>query len=109
MNLANPAAIEIACELAKHCDVVTDNFAAGVMEKLGLGYDKLRKFKPDLIMISMSGYGQTGPFRGFVGYGPPASAASGMFFGTGYRGRRSGRNWDLLSPILMPASSARSR
>jgi benzylsuccinate CoA-transferase BbsF subunit len=85
MNLANPAAIEIACELAKRSDVVTDNFAAGVMEKLGLGYDKLRKFKSDLIMISMSGYGQTGPFKGFVGYGPPASAASGMFFGTGYR------------------------
>jgi benzylsuccinate CoA-transferase BbsF subunit len=85
MNLANPDAIAIACELVKHCDVVTDNFAAGVMDKLGLGYDKLRKFKPDLIMISMSGYGQTGPFKGFVGYGPPASAASGMFFGTGYR------------------------
>jgi benzylsuccinate CoA-transferase BbsF subunit len=37
-------------------------------------------------MISMSGYGQTGPFRGFVGYGPPASAAAGMFWTTGYRG-----------------------
>lgn len=85
MNLANPEAIAIAGELVKHCDVVTDNFAAGVMDKLGLGYDKLRKFKPDLIMISMSGYGQTGPFKGFVGYGPPASAASGMFFSTGYR------------------------
>ncbi len=85
MNLANPDAIALAGELVKQCDVVTDNFAAGVMEKLGLGYDKLRKFKSDIIMISMSGYGQTGPFKGFVGYGPPASAASGMFFGTGYR------------------------
>lgn len=85
MNLANPEAIAIAGEMVKHCDVVTDNFAAGVMDKLGLGYDKLRKFKPDIIMISMSGYGQTGPFKGFVGYGPPAAAAAGMFFGTGYR------------------------
>jgi crotonobetainyl-CoA:carnitine CoA-transferase CaiB-like acyl-CoA transferase len=47
---------------------------------------KLRRFRPDLIMISMSGYGQTGPFKGFIGYGPPASAAAGMFFATGYRG-----------------------
>ncbi|HVN90527.1 MAG TPA: CoA transferase [Candidatus Binataceae bacterium] len=86
MNLAKPEAIEIATELVKHCDVVTDNFAAGVMDKLGLGYDKLRRVKPDIIQISMSGYGQTGPFKGFVGYGPPASAASGMFFGSGYRG-----------------------
>jgi benzylsuccinate CoA-transferase BbsF subunit len=85
MNLANPDAIAIVCELVKKCDVVTDNFAAGVMDKLGLGYDKLRKFKPDIIMISMSGYGQTGPFKGFVGYGPPAAAAAGMFFGSGYR------------------------
>ncbi|HKV53809.1 MAG TPA: CoA transferase [Candidatus Binataceae bacterium] len=86
MNLARPEAIDLACEMARHCDVVADNFAAGVMDKLGLGYEKLRKFKPDLIMISMSGYGQTGPFKGFIGYGPPASAAAGMFFGTGYRG-----------------------
>jgi crotonobetainyl-CoA:carnitine CoA-transferase CaiB-like acyl-CoA transferase len=86
MNLNRPEACEIAYELARHCDVVTDNFAAGVMEKLGLGYERLRRFKSDIIMISMSGYGQTGPFKGFVGYGPPASAAAGMFFGTGYAG-----------------------
>jgi benzylsuccinate CoA-transferase BbsF subunit len=85
MSLSRPEAIEIACELVKHCDVVAENFAAGVMEKMGLGYEKLRRIKPDIIMISMSGYGQTGPFKSFVGYGPPAAAAAGMFFGTGYR------------------------
>ncbi len=86
MNLARPEAVELIGEMLRHCDIVADNFAAGVMEKLGLGYERLRRFKPDLIMISMSGYGQTGPYKGFVGYGPPASAASGMFFGTGYEG-----------------------
>src|SRR5579863_760365 len=86
MNLARPEAIELACEMVKHCDIVADNFAAGVMDKLGLGYDKLSRFKPDLIMVSMSGYGQTGPFKGFIGYGPPASALAGMFYTTGYRG-----------------------
>jgi benzylsuccinate CoA-transferase BbsF subunit len=86
LNLTKPEAVELVCKMVKHCDVVADNFAAGVMVKLGLGYDRLRKFKSDLIMISMSAYGQTGPFKGFVGYGPPASAASGVFFATGYRG-----------------------
>ncbi|MGA2409993.1 MAG: CoA transferase [Candidatus Binataceae bacterium] len=86
LNLAKPEATDIACALAKHCDIVVDNFAAGIMDKLGLGYEKLRSIKPDIIMIQMSGYGQTGPFKGFVGYGPPASAASGMFHGTGYPG-----------------------
>jgi len=90
MNLARPEAVDLVGEMVKQCDIVADNFAAGVMDKLGFGYDKLRKFKPDLIMISMSGYGQTGPFKGFVGYGPPASAASGMFFGTGYEGGEPG-------------------
>lgn len=90
LNLTRPESIDIACQLVKHCDIVADNFAAGVMDKLGLGYAKLRTIKPDIIMISMSGYGQTGPFKGFVGYGPPASAASGMFFTTGYEGGEPG-------------------
>jgi benzylsuccinate CoA-transferase BbsF subunit len=86
LDLTKPEAIDIACQLVKHSDVVVNNFAAGVMEKLGLGYHKLRGIKPDIIVSEMSGYGQTGPFKAFVGYGPPASAAAGMFFGTGYRG-----------------------
>ena len=59
-----PEAIEIALELARHCDVVTDNFAAGVMDRLGLGYEKIRAHRPDFVMLSMSGYGQTGPLQG---------------------------------------------
>ena len=86
LDLSKPEAIELVYELIKHTDVVTENFAAGVMERLGLGYEKLRTIKPDLIMISMSAFGQTGPFRGFIGYGPPAAALSGLFFATGYSG-----------------------
>jgi crotonobetainyl-CoA:carnitine CoA-transferase CaiB-like acyl-CoA transferase len=84
LDLSRPEGIEIACELVKHADIVTDNFAAGVMERLGLGYEKLRSIKPDIIQISMSAFGQTGPFKGFIGYGPPAAALSGLFFATGY-------------------------
>ena len=86
LDLSKPEAIDLVCEMVKHADVVTENFTAGVMDRLGLGYEKLRAIKPDLIMISMSAFGQTGPFRGFIGYGPPAAALSGLFFATGYPG-----------------------
>src|SRR5216684_2046167 len=48
MDLSKPEAIELVYELIKHTDVVTENFAAGVMERLGLGYEKLRTIQPDL-------------------------------------------------------------
>ena len=86
MDLSKPEAIELALEMAKHCDVVTDNFAAGVMDRLGLGYDKIRARRPDVVMLSMSGYGQTGPLKGYVSYGPPAAATAGLFGLTGYEG-----------------------
>lgn len=86
LNLLKPEALELAYKMVPKCDVVADNFAAGVMQKLGFGYDKLSALKPDLIQISMSGYGQYGPFKRYVGYGPPASALSGQFWLTGYEG-----------------------
>ncbi len=80
LDLSRPEGIEIAYELVQHADVVTDNFAAGVMERLGLGYEKISSIKPDIIQISMSAFGQTGPFKGFIGYGPPAAAPSRFSF-----------------------------
>ncbi|HVN30045.1 MAG TPA: CoA transferase, partial [Candidatus Binataceae bacterium] len=77
MDLTKPEAIELALAMVKHCDVVTDNFAAGVMDRLGLGYDKMRARRPDVVMLSMSGYGQTGPLKSYVSYGPPAAATAG--------------------------------
>src|SRR5262249_33027086 len=50
------------------------------------GYEKMRELRPDIVMLSMSGYGQDGPYRGYLGYGPPAAALSGFFFTTGYEG-----------------------
>jgi crotonobetainyl-CoA:carnitine CoA-transferase CaiB-like acyl-CoA transferase len=86
LNLSNPKGVEIARSLARHSDVVTENFAAGVMDRMGLGYEKLREYRPDLIMIAMSGYGQTGPYRSYIGYGPPAAALAGFCSVTGYEG-----------------------
>ncbi len=86
LNLADPAGLQVAHDLVTHCDVVVENFAGGVANKMGLGYEKLRQIRPDIVMLSMSGYGQDGPYRGYLGYGPPAAALSGFFSTTGYQG-----------------------
>jgi crotonobetainyl-CoA:carnitine CoA-transferase CaiB-like acyl-CoA transferase len=86
LNLAQPTGLKVVYDLVRHCDVVVENFAGGVAVRMGLGYDKLREFRPDLVMISMSGYGQNGPYRNYLGYGPPAAALSGFFNQMGYEG-----------------------
>jgi benzylsuccinate CoA-transferase BbsF subunit len=86
LNYARPGALEIAHRLVEKSDVVTNNFASGVMDKMGLGYEALRKIKPDLIMISLSGYGDTGPFHEYVAYGPAQVPLSGLSALTGYKG-----------------------
>src|SRR5215469_2365718 len=86
LNLTDPAGLQVAYDLVPHCDVVIENFAGGVASKMGIGYEKLSQLRPDVIMLSMSGYGQDGPYRGYLGYGPPAAALSGFFFTTGYQG-----------------------
>ncbi|MBU1208654.1 MAG: CoA transferase [Proteobacteria bacterium] len=63
LNLQSPKGKEICKELAKKVDIVAENFAPGVMERLGVGYQELRKIKPDLIYFSISGFGQEGPYR----------------------------------------------
>src|SRR5579885_1479761 len=59
LDLAKPRAVEITRELVRHCDVVVENFAAGSIARMGLGYETLKQFRPGLVMLSMSGYGQT--------------------------------------------------
>ena len=88
LNLSRPEAVAIACELVRHCDVAIENFAPGVIDRMGLGYEVLRRHQPDLIMMSMSGYGRTGPRSRFVNYGPQLGAHSGLLSATGYPGDR---------------------
>jgi crotonobetainyl-CoA:carnitine CoA-transferase CaiB-like acyl-CoA transferase len=88
LNLKQPEAIEIAKQLVAKSDIVTENFAGGVMDRLGLGYDTLKQIKPDIIMISLSGYGATGPEREYISYGPAQVPMSGMSSLTGYKGWR---------------------
>jgi crotonobetainyl-CoA:carnitine CoA-transferase CaiB-like acyl-CoA transferase len=86
LNLSKPEAAAIAKQLVQTCDVVVENFATGVMDRLGLGYEELRKTKPDLIMASISGYGHTGPQRHYMGYGPAMAPLAGLSSLTGYVG-----------------------
>jgi benzylsuccinate CoA-transferase BbsF subunit len=70
LNLRKAEGLALAKQLIQHSDVVIDNFATGVMEDMGLGYEELKKLKPELIVVSISGYGHTGPLKEYMGYGP---------------------------------------
>ena len=85
LNLKKSEGLELAKKVVAKSDIVTENFAGGVMDKMGLGYEVLRAIKPNIIMISLSGYGATGPEKGYVSYGPPQVALSGMSSLTGYK------------------------
>ena len=78
LDLAKPRAVEIVKQLVASCDVVVANYAAGVLGKLGLDYATLTSVKPDLVMLSSTGYGGTGPNRGYVTWGPNIEALSGL-------------------------------
>ncbi|KGX89718.1 CoA transferase [Pontibacillus halophilus JSM 076056 = DSM 19796] len=70
-------------ELVKESDVVLNNFKTGTMERLGLSYDTLRKIKPDIIYASITGFGETGPYRDLPGYDFIIQAMSGLMSITG--------------------------
>jgi crotonobetainyl-CoA:carnitine CoA-transferase CaiB-like acyl-CoA transferase len=87
LNLRHPRASEIIRKLIAWADIVVENFGAGVVERLGLGYDQLRKIKPDLIMLSATIQGQTGPRSTFAGYGWNTVALTGIGNLTGWPDR----------------------
>jgi benzylsuccinate CoA-transferase BbsF subunit len=86
LNLARPEAQEIARRLIMKSDIVSENFTVGNMKKYGLGYDDVVKIKPDIIMLSGTPLGQTGPSARTVGWGPTTQAFAGLCHVTGYPG-----------------------
>ncbi|MEE3327744.1 MAG: CoA transferase [Myxococcota bacterium] len=86
LDLAHEEAIDLLKRLIENCDVLTENFASGVMDRLGLGWEVLRKINPRLIMASISGYGHTGPWASYSAYGPATPPISGLSAVSGYRG-----------------------
>jgi benzylsuccinate CoA-transferase BbsF subunit len=88
LNTTRQQAIELARKLVARCDVVIENFSPGVMGRLGLSYEELRRIKPNLIMASISSTGQTGPLRNLRAYAPSIGALAGLDSTMGYEGGR---------------------
>ncbi len=100
IDLSHPEGIKLIKKLVEISDVAVENMRPGKMEALGLGYEDLRKIKPDIIMLSSSARGATGPEREYIGYAPLFSALSGFAFISGYEGEgpiRLSGEIDLLS------------
>ena len=86
IDLRQPEGQELVRKLACEADVVIENFRPGTLEKWGLDYDTLAKLNPKLIMLRISGYGQTGPLRDLAGFGVIAEAMGGFRYITGMPG-----------------------
>jgi benzylsuccinate CoA-transferase BbsF subunit len=87
LNLNHPKGLEIAKRLVAWADVVVESFRPGVMKRWGLNYEELRKIKPDIIMLSMTMQGQTGPFSRQPGVGTHLQALAGITHLTGWPDR----------------------
>lgn len=86
LNLRTERGKELLRQLIAVSDVVAENFAAGVLDRLGFSYDELRRIKPDIIYVSNSGFGATGPYAPFKTWGPVVQAACGLTFQAGLPG-----------------------
>ena len=78
MDLRSDEGKAIIYEMVKHCDVVLENFKSGSIDRLGLGYDKLREINPKIVFISLSGFGGTGPLMKYPCYDAIAEARGGF-------------------------------
>jgi benzylsuccinate CoA-transferase BbsF subunit len=102
VNFATPEGRAIGLRLAAWADVVIESFSPGVMERLGLDYAALRKVNPDLIMLSTSMNGQTGPRRQFFGFGNLLAAMSGFVDLTGWPDRTPSAPYGAYTDFIAP-------
>ena len=90
LNLKVPEGLETLKELVKISDLVMENYATGVMERLGVGYEDLKKVKPDIIMLSSQGLGRTGDLRNAVSYYAEVQNFAGISHLAGYKDGKMG-------------------
>ena len=98
IDLRAPGAVDLVKSLVRQADIVLENYRPGVMRRLGIDYDVLREVRPDLIMLSISGYGQEGPESHRPSYAPVVHAEAGLMH------RMAGRN--QTEPGDLPLSVA---
>jgi formyl-CoA transferase len=87
LDLQSPQGQEVLLRLLRDQDVLIENFRPGTLDRWGLSAERLRAANPDLIIVRVSGYGQTGPNRGKAGFGTPATAYSGYAHISGFPDR----------------------
>ena len=87
IDLRTEAGQALVRKMVAHCDIVIENFRPGGLEKWGLGYDDLARLRPGLVMVRISGYGQTGPYSKRPGYGVVCEAVGGLRYVNGEPGR----------------------
>jgi len=95
LDLKSDDGQEIFCRLLAGRDILFENFRPGTLDGWGLGIERMREANPDLIVVRVSGFGQTGPYRERAGFGTPATAFSGYTYVTGFPDRE---------PVLPPIS-----
>jgi formyl-CoA transferase len=83
IDLKNPRGVELVREIAKVSDVLVENFTPGLMKRFGLDYDTLKQLNPRLVYLSVTAYGQDGPYRDRPGYDMVLSAVGGLMWITG--------------------------
>ena len=87
VNLKHPAGLEVVRKLVAGADIVVENFRPGVLEKLGLGWEALSAINPGLVMLRLSGFGQTGPMATQPGFGAIGESMGGLRYVTGFPDR----------------------
>ena len=100
LNLKSEKGKELFLRLVKKADVLLENFRPGTMEKLGLGYEELKKINPGLIYGCVSGFGQYGPYSKRGGYDIIGQAMSGMMSTTGWPGGEPTRSGTAIADVL---------
>ena len=78
LDIRKPEGRDVCLELARGSDIMLENFKVGTMARYGLGYEDVRAVKPDIVYVSITGWGQFGPRQDDAGYDPLAQAASGF-------------------------------
>ncbi|MBI2957727.1 MAG: CoA transferase [Chloroflexi bacterium] len=102
LNMNIPEGIDVARRLISRGDIVVENFIPGTLDKWGLGYNELVKLKPDIILVSISLYGQTGPYARRGGWGSFAEGMSGFWNLIGWGDRGPSSYQSVIGDALVP-------
>ena len=86
LDLSKPEGLQILKDLVSVADIFSENFTPRVIKNFGLEYEDLRKIKPDIIMVSSTGYGFYGPWNSYGATGPATEGAAGLSYQTGHVG-----------------------